>query len=185
MCTDYEGPEPEDKDEIARTTNQKIFGYEPKAKRIRPTDYAPILVPEESHVRCYDMRWGFYVSWDDKPRYNAKCETVTELRSFKDHTNTRCLIPARSFIEGGPKFYRPSNAIMFLAGLWRDNGEHGLHYTMLTCAANQTVFPHNERMPFVLRNEQLLEWLRGDWQSVLTTPDHSPLEKFQKQPDLF
>jgi hypothetical protein len=27
--------------------------------------------------------------------------------------------------------------------------------------------------------------LRGDWQRVLNSPDKSPLEKFQKQPELF
>jgi hypothetical protein len=42
MCTDYEGPKPEQKAEIERKVRQEIFGFVPRA-RVRPTDPAAEL----------------------------------------------------------------------------------------------------------------------------------------------
>jgi hypothetical protein len=36
-----------------------------------------------------------------------------------------------------------------------------------------------------LKPEQYDGWFGDEWQEILTQPDHSPLEKFQKQPELF
>jgi hypothetical protein len=40
-------------------------------------------------------------------------------------------------------------------------------------------------MPFILMPEQFDSWLGDGWQDMLTEPDRAPLEKFQKQPELF
>jgi hypothetical protein len=40
-------------------------------------------------------------------------------------------------------------------------------------------------MPFILKPEQCDLWLGEGWQDVLAKPDRAPLEKFQKQPELF
>jgi len=56
---------------------------------------------------------------------------------------------------------------------------------MLTTSPNESVAPFHSRMPFVLREDQFTEWLRGDFFKVLASPDKSPLEKFQPQPEHF
>lgn len=71
-----------------------------------------------------------------------------------------------------------------MAGLWRDE-PGGTRFVMLTTSPNESVAPFHNRMPFILREEQYPDWLRGDWLKVLSAPDKSPLEKFQKQPELF
>jgi len=40
-------------------------------------------------------------------------------------------------------------------------------------------------MPFILKPEHYDAWFGGSWQHVLADPDHAPLEKHQKQPELF
>ncbi len=183
MCTDYEGPKPEQKAEIERKIRREVFGFVPRA-RVRPTDPAPLIVPVEDVFDCREMRWGWSVPWDKAPLVNAKSETLTTLATFKPHLDQRCLILARSFKEGGAQFHQPGWAVFCLAGLWREESS-GPRFVMLTTAPNESVAPFHNRMPFLLREEQYPDWLRGDYLKVLAAPDKSALEKFQKQPELF
>jgi len=183
MCTDYEGPQPEQKAELERKARQKIFGFIPRG-RIRPTDSAAVILPVVDRLECREMRWGWTVPWDKAPLVNAKSETVTTLATFKPHLDQRCLILSRSFKEGGAQFYQPGWAVFCMAGLWREETT-GPRFVMLTTSPNESVAPFQNRMPFLLREEQYLDWLRGDYLKVLAAPDKSPLEKFQKQPELF
>lgn len=196
MCSEYEGPSLADKEKIDRKLREEVFGFVPHA-RTRPTNAAPIILPVESRLEYREYAWGFKVHFDPAPMFNARSETITQKRTFKPYVGNRCLIPAVSFKEGGPTFFRTGHDIFFFPGLWCDDKEHGHRFTMLTCEPNETVAPHKTRMPFILRDHQLLEWLRGDWEKVLTTPDHTPLEKVlpelkpakprksSGQPDLF
>jgi putative SOS response-associated peptidase YedK len=56
---------------------------------------------------------------------------------------------------------------------------------MLTTTSNETLAPHHDRMPFLLRPDQFDEWLGEQWETVLANPDKAPLEKVIKQPELF
>ena len=49
----------------------------------------------------------------------------------------------------------------------------------------ESVAKYHHRMPFILNPDQYDLWLGENWQQVLTGPDHAPLEKFQKQAELF
>jgi putative SOS response-associated peptidase YedK len=55
----------------------------------------------------------------------------------------------------------------------------------LTTSPNESVAKYHHRMPFILKPDQYDSWLGEDWQQVLTEPDHAPLEKIQKQAELF
>lgn len=183
MCTDYEGPKPEQKAEIERKIRCEVFGFVPRA-RVRPTDPAPIIIPVEDSLACSEMRWGWTVPWDKAPLVNAKSETLTTLATFKPHLDQRCLILARSFKEGGAQFHQSGWGVFCLAGLWREESS-GPRFVMLTTTPSESVAHFHNRMPFLLREEQFPDWLRGDYLKVLAAPDKSPLEKFQKQPELF
>lgn len=151
---------------------------------IRPTDLAPLLVPDNDAVVVKEMRWGWRVPWDKKPLTNAKSETITTLPAYQPHLHQRCLILADGFYEKGVRFHQPGDAIFAIAGLWRVEPD-GQKFTMLTCTPNETVAPYHERMPFLLRPEQFDPWLGDGWTKVLNQPDKSPLKKFEKQPGLF
>jgi putative SOS response-associated peptidase YedK len=76
------------------------------------------------------------------------------------------------------------------AGQVRDDGEKHSNvarrsYVMLTTEPNETVRPFHHHMPLIVRPENYADWLGEDWQKVLAKPDQSPLDIFQKQPELF
>ncbi len=160
-----------------------VFGCVPHAN-IRPTDLGPVIVPEFDGFACREMKWGWRVPWDKKPLINAKSETLTSLPTFKPHLEQRCLILADGFFEKGIRFVQPGEPVFALAGLWCADGD-GTKYTMLTTTPNASVSPHHNRMPFILRPEQYDSWLGAGWVEALAKPDKSPLEKIQRQPELF
>lgn len=161
----------------------EVFGAVPRAD-IRPTDLGPVIIPEFESLACRELRWGWSVPWDKKPLINVKSETVTELPLFRPHLEQRCLLLADGFYEAGTWFFQPGGPVFCLAGLWREEAD-GKRYTMLTTTPNETVAKYHNRMPFILKPDQYDAWLGEDWHRVLSEPDYAPLEKFQKQPDLF
>jgi putative SOS response-associated peptidase YedK len=181
MCTEYSAK----KEQAEMTLEEKVFvfGIVPHEK-IRPTDLGPVILPEEDSFVCREMRWGWGVPWDPSPLVNAKSETLTTLKTFQPHLANRCLLLADGFIEKGVRFRQPDGRWFCFAGLWRK--EAGVRkYTMLTTTPNETVAKYHHRMPFILKPEQFDAWLGDGWQDVLAKPDRAPLEKFQKQPELF
>ena len=184
-----------------------VYGIVPRGD-IRPTDLGPVILPEFEGLAAREFRWGWTVPWDKKPLINAKSETLMTLPTFQPHLEQRCLLPADGFYEGGAYFYKGSDIALrspgqegpsdrtaqrsvptesetfFFGGLWRE--EAGIKkYTLLTTTPNDSVAPFHDRMPFIIRPDDFKDWVRGDWQRVLNSPDKSPLEKFQKQPELF
>ena len=120
---------------------------------IRPTDLAPVIVPDEDSFSSREMRWGWRVPWDKSPLINAKSETLTKLPTFAPHLQNRCLILADGFFEKGVRFIQPGEALFALAGLWQ-KFEDGDRFTMLTTTPNASVSPYHHRMPFLLQPGQ-------------------------------
>ena len=181
MCSRYTYT----KDEAKLRLRDKIvvYGAVPRAN-IRPTDLGPVILPEHDGFACREMRWGWSVPWDKGPFINAKSETLTTLKLYDAHLDQRCLLLADGFYEKGVLFRQPNSKLFIIAGLWRE--ESGVQkYTMLTTTPNESVAKYHHRMPFILKPEQFDLWLGDGWQGVLTKPDQAPLEKFQKQPELF
>jgi putative SOS response-associated peptidase YedK len=181
MCSNYS----QKKDEAKLKLRDKmlVFGAVPRAN-IRPTDLGPVILPEQDEFVCREMRWGWKVPWDESPLINAKSETLTTLATFKKHLNQRCLLLADGFFEKGVFFHQPAGQTFCLAGLWRDE-PNGQRYVMLTATPNATVAPYHQRMPLIVPPEFYDAWLGDDWQRVIAEPDRSPLEKVQRQPELF
>jgi putative SOS response-associated peptidase YedK len=160
-----------------------VFGAVPRAN-IRPTDLGPVILPEHDGFACRELRWGWGVPWDKSPLINAKGETLGTLATFRPHLHQRCLLLADGFYEKGVLFRQPVGQVFCLAALRRE--ESGVKkYTMLTTSPNESVSPYHHRMPLILRPEQYDGWFGDQWQEILTRPAHAPLEKFQKQPELF
>jgi putative SOS response-associated peptidase YedK len=181
MCATYTYT----KDEARLRLRQKIevFGALPRGS-IRPTDCGPVILPESESFVCREMNWGWSVPWDKGPFINARSETLATLPLFRAHLNERCLLLADGFYEGGALFFKPGREVFCMAGLWREEAG-GKKFTMLTTSPNESVARHHDRMPFILKPEQYEDWLGENWLQTLNRPDHSPLEKFQKQPELF
>ena len=128
--------------------------------------------------------WSKDTSWASK-MINARAETVTEKRSFKPAFKTRrCLVPADGYYEwkkeqGGKQPYRITlhdEALMLFAGLWEKwevkagvelsgvFSEYGAgdvieSFTILTTDANKTTADIHNRMPVILDEDEIQQWL--------------------------
>jgi putative SOS response-associated peptidase YedK len=118
---------------------------------------------------------------------NAKSETVFNSPLFRDLiTNQRCVIPISGFYEWKSdgqrkrpfKIHLQTNAIMSVAGIW-DAWRPGTplerrSFSILTTAANRFMSDIHNRMPVILDNASLGDWLnpeiheRRDLQQLMT-----------------
>ena len=148
-----------------------------KRYNVAPTQLAEIIRAENGGISIAPVRWGLIPSWakDEKIGYqciNARLETVKEKPSFRSaFKKRRCLVPADGFYEcqkiGKEKqpmrFVLPDRDIFFFAGLWeswrKSETETVDSFTIITTAANNTVTPVHDRMPFIVSPEHYDAWL--------------------------
>jgi putative SOS response-associated peptidase YedK len=121
--------------------------------------------------------WGLIPSWSKDPSignrmFNARAETVSEKPSFKDaFRKRRCLVLADSFYEwrreGNRKipiqFFLKSGEHFGFAGLYEhwispDNKQINT-CTIITTQSNEIVNPIHNRMPVILPNTVIKEWI--------------------------
>lgn len=139
------------------------------------------------------MRWGFHREFNAAIN-NARSDKL-EGGMWKDSFHERrCVIPMSLFYEWGPgiggrkqahEFHDPDNDWLWVAGFWEEHRELGPCYTMVTTAASLLMVPIHDRMPALLRPEEMAEWSAGngkwDFQPFAgpleVTPCQSPLAK--------
>lgn len=125
------------------------------------------------------LRWGLVpsVSTDASGGarlINARAETVAEKPAFRSawRARRRCIVPADGFYEwhAGPRGRQPflisraDGAPLALAGLWEgwrdpDTGIWLRTFTILTCAADARLRPLHERMPVILAEGDIADFL--------------------------
>ena len=126
---------------------------------IRPTAAAPVLVDSGPEL----MRWGYQLP--NTLVINARAETAEEKPLFRESVAARrCVIPSTGFYEWDREkkkylFRLPGERVLYMAGLYEKRGGED-RYCILTTAANSSMAPIHDRMPLVLRREQLGPWLR-------------------------
>lgn len=164
------------------------FGYEslqlPEPPPFESYNIAPtqnILAirtsPETSQAEYTMLHWGLVPFWSKAaktayPLINARVEGIEKKPSFRSpFKHRRCIIPASGFyewrlIEGGkqPYFIRPIDGGYYgLAGIWdRWQGEEGAvieSCSIITTEANKLMREIHERMPVILRMQDVNAWL--------------------------
>ena len=123
------------------------------------------------------MRWGMVPPWsktfDSKfSTFNARIETVDEKATFNNawQKSQRCLIPMAGYYEWsglkGSKtpFYisDKDQGCLVVAGLYEIWGDGQLSCTMLTTAANDDLSAVHHRMPIMLKQDQVKDWIYGE-----------------------
>ncbi len=165
---------PEDSQEIAsivRAVEDRI-----KTGEVYPTNQVPVLMEAGEEIVPEAAFWGF-------PRFqgksgqiiNARSETALDRPMFRRSVmERRCVFPTTGFYEWGPgedgkkrkyRFNLPETRALYLAGLWNDfAGERKC--VILTTAANTSMEGIHDRMPVVLRREELEAWVRDSGQAT-------------------
>lgn len=145
-----------------------------------PRSQAPVITvsPDDALVIRL-LTWGFSVPGRTNAIFNTRIETAASLPLWQDAiASRRCLVPARSFFERHrsergispttgkavkqlERFDAPEGDLLFLAGIWQ-----GAEFSVMTTAPNASVAPVHDRMPLVVRADEVRTWLFGDYASL-------------------
>ena len=145
---------------------------------VPPTSRIAVIGFRDSKRALRIMEWGLIPKWSkDATRQssmiNARVETAHEKPSFRNLIkNHRVVIPMDGFYEwdrSGTKkqpyyFYPSTEKMLCVAGLWSSwddptSGDTRSTVAMLTTEANSDMGGIHDRMPCLLRPEELDAWL--------------------------
>ena len=166
-------------EEIASYFNAQVaFDLEPRYNIAPGQPILAIRLSEQQHREAAMLHWGLIPHWAEDASIgykmiNARAETVAEKPSFRDAYRKRhCLIPVSGFYEwkgnGRQKlpyyFYRQDEEPFALAGLWEQwhnaqNNQVIESCTIITNSANSLVAPVHHRMPVVIEQPEIDQWL--------------------------
>jgi putative SOS response-associated peptidase YedK len=147
---------------------------------VRPTDSAPVITSQREGISFESAKWGFK-KWDGSGVIiNARSETMKLKSTFSKLVEAgRCVVPAGEFFEWekvGDKKKRHyakdrDGNLLFMAGLYRE-GKEGREFVIITKEATGEMQKIHDRIPVILRANQLEAWLNG----TLTPEDIEKLE---------
>lgn len=135
-----------------------------KKGEIFPTQKAPVLIGNKEKIKPVVYKWGFPNFYNKGVLINARAETATEKKTFKESIyNRRCIIPANGFYEwdkSKTKYYfqRRESDIIYMAGFYQNIGGEDL-FMILTTAANDSMIEVHHRMPLLLEERELEDWI--------------------------
>ncbi|RDU22348.1 SOS response-associated peptidase [Anaerosacchariphilus polymeriproducens] len=135
-----------------------------KARDVYPCDTAPTILSDNKQMVMQEMTWGFPHFQKKGVIFNARSESVLQKRMFQESTkNRRCVIPVKGFYEwdrakNKVTYEREDKNIMFLAGIW-NSYEDKNRFVIITTSANPSVKDVHDRMPLVLENNELENWI--------------------------
>ena len=181
MCCRYWTDESPELRPIVEEMNRSplMRKWQDKAKvksygEIFPTDVVPVIAPNRSGLRTvYPMKWGYS---GKSLLMNARSETAAEKPTFRDDwARHRCIVPASWYFEWehypgsdgkkhtGDKYmiHPKDSAVTWLCGLYRI--ENGLPvFVILTREPGETLRFLHDRMPLIMPDELVTEWIRPD-----------------------
>ncbi len=127
---------------------------------IHPSEFATLLTGGGDGLKAEEMKWGFPGRDGQGIVINARAETITELRTFRDSVLfRRCVIPAKGFYEWNSEkekyqFEKPGQTL-FMAGCF----DAQCRFVVITTAANESVLPIHARMPLLLSEGDMKRWI--------------------------
>lgn len=132
------------------------------ADDIRIGDPGPVLRAKGNGVELVSMRFGFP---PPRPKAGPIFNFKSDGRSFAD--SRRCVIVLSGFFEfTGSKYPKTKHRfalkgsrVMGIAGLWSQDHDGALSFTMLTTEPGPDIAPIHDRQVCVLRPEDWAAWL--------------------------
>ena len=129
----------------------------------KKTESAGMEIPK---IRLTAPRWGF-PGYDGKQLIiNARAEGIEKKPLFAEGIHGgRCVFPAAGFYEWDQakqkvSFTLPEDPVIYLAGIIRPFGEE-LRFVIITREANESMTPVHDRMPLMIRPEDVREWIEN------------------------
>ena len=172
--------------------SSQAAAYRPRYN-IAPTDPHWVMHMESGVRELIRASWGLVPWWsksrnDARRPINARSETIKRSPVFREaFERRRCVVVADGFYEWTPPpegmkapkqpiWFRPANGgLLLMAGLWESwqdpaSGERSRSFTIVTRGANSDMDGVHDRMPVVIKPEDLPTWLgvpqKGDEKPV-------------------
>lgn len=153
--------------DIVKAITQNNPEIEVKTGEIYPTNPAPVLLASQGDIHPDVAVWGF-PNFRSKSGViiNARAETALDKKTFRESLlSRRCVIPSTGFFEwsqGTQKqkylFRESGKSLLYMAGFYNEfKGEQ--RYVILTTAANQSVREIHNRMPVIVRRQEIEDWI--------------------------
>ena len=153
-----------------------------------PQSWVPVVVPVAETPKLWEAQtlcWGYPVDWRETPVFNTRIESILQGNGmWRDSAaHRRCLVPTFGFYERhgsemvqGARpgrrvkrsyaFRLKRESLTWLAGIYE-----GDHFSVVTTAPNADVSPVHDRMPLVLRRDELELWLGEGYASLADRTD--------------
>ena len=129
-----------------------------------------ITAGRQTEAAVQTLLWGFAGFARGKRIINARSEGVRQKPLFADSfRERRCVLPCSGFYEWDARkekvtFTLSGENVLYLAGIFRPYGEEK-HFVILTREANASMQPVHDRMPLLIRKEDVVSWLT-DYQAA-------------------
>lgn len=172
--------------EVWKIVNEVDDKLNYKAGDVHPADNALIIAGEHKNEKLIlqEMKWGFTNNRSKELIINARAETALARPTFSRAVQSnRCLIPAAHFYE----WDKDKNKVIFsledeerkkrtlyMAGIYLPSHD-GNHFTVLTTAANDSMKSVHDRMPLILSENDLRDWIFDDEKVGWYLKQSSPL----------
>ena len=146
---------------IIEELDKKSIATNRKTGEIYPTDDVPILVGKRNRIEPDVLKWGFPNYKGSGVIINARAETAMDKRLFGESLlSRRCIIPASGFYEWNANkekiYFTPKEeSIMYMAGIF----DREQRFVIVTTYANTSISDVHDRMPLLLRKEQIEPWV--------------------------
>lgn len=146
-----------------------------------PGSNVPLILPaKNNHLEAVELWWGYPASWQKGVVFNTRIESALSGSDMWSESiqQRRCIVPTRGFFEPhssetfrNPQtgrtskqqyhFTIPDSPLLLLAGVFENN-----HFSVVTTEPNANVFPIHNRMPLVLKQQEVRLWLGENYASL-------------------
>jgi len=140
---------------------------------LRPTQPVDVLVALNNSLKQQRLTWGIQPEWAKRILINAQAETVATKRTFKNaFRQHRCIVPCSGWYEwrqeeGKSKktkyrFFHEGGDGLFMAGIYYPSTDNESRLVTLTTSPTEQCRPYHDRMPLLLKPEEIHSWLAQD-----------------------
>lgn len=155
--------------EILTEISIRISVEEYDNQDVYPSKKAPVLYLDKQEGIIENASFGFK-KWDNEKQriFNAKSEGVASSRLFAPLIrDKRCIVPAKGYYEWKNldnnvkekyTFYNNQSNIIYMLGLYKSEEKE---FVILTKEADENINDIHHRMPLIIKEEYLEEWLKG------------------------
>ncbi len=149
---------------------------------ISPGQYAPAIKLSDNMLIIDKFKWGIDYTYKNKRSLlvNSRIETLTDRKKIRTNSRfTKCVIPANGFYEWKSRkkpfyCYSKTSNLLFLGGIILRN-ENTEQFSIITRESQGILQDLHHRMPLMITESIMTDWLSSDWGAILPEFDFNDL----------